>query len=205
MVLPPSEEAVAPFVIHDLGIEKGEHLKRICQAWKKADAVVQRLKEQGGKYLKIAGHAEKFASQHKYTIHLRSKSMESKVEALEQQNQDLRGEVGQLREQMAQMFQILTQTNAAVTALANQSAVGYAQVNYASRPPPRNVRDPPYGMLHGWNTKSPANEEQEQQNAVNNRPVFNASSGAGPTEGAGPNTKEDPEPNTRHRGMLPPL
>ncbi|RDY11598.1 hypothetical protein CR513_03717, partial [Mucuna pruriens] len=48
------------------------------------------------------------AHQHKYATRLKSKVMESKVEALEQQNQDLRGEVGQLREQMAQMFQILT-------------------------------------------------------------------------------------------------
>ncbi|RDY09937.1 hypothetical protein CR513_05626, partial [Mucuna pruriens] len=35
MVLPPSEEAVTPFVIHGLGIRQGEHLKKIRQAWKK--------------------------------------------------------------------------------------------------------------------------------------------------------------------------
>ncbi|RDX83406.1 hypothetical protein CR513_35677, partial [Mucuna pruriens] len=50
-------------------------------------------------------------------MRLRSKVMESEVEALEQKNQNLGGEVGQLQEQMAQMFHILTQTNAAVTAL----------------------------------------------------------------------------------------
>ncbi|RDX91923.1 hypothetical protein CR513_26020, partial [Mucuna pruriens] len=50
---------------------------------------------------------------------------------------------------MAQMFQILTQTNATITALANQNVVGYAQ-------------DPPHGMSQGWNTKNQADEEQEQ-------------------------------------------
>ncbi|RDX82626.1 hypothetical protein CR513_36560, partial [Mucuna pruriens] len=35
MVLPPSEEAVTPFILHSLGIQEGEHLKKICQAWKK--------------------------------------------------------------------------------------------------------------------------------------------------------------------------
>ncbi|RDY00808.1 hypothetical protein CR513_15962, partial [Mucuna pruriens] len=67
----------------------------------------------------------------------------------------------------------------------NQNAVGYAQASYATGPSPRNVRDPPYGMPQGWNTKIPTNEEQEQQNTMNNGPVFNTSSGAGP------NTKED--------------
>ncbi|RDX93097.1 hypothetical protein CR513_24690, partial [Mucuna pruriens] len=100
--------------------------------------------------------------QHKYTTILRSKVMESKVEALEQQNEDLRGEVGQLRKQMAQMFQILTQTNAAITALVSMNVVGYAQNGYAVGPSPRNVKDPPYGMPQGWNTENPDNEEQEQ-------------------------------------------
>ncbi|RDX74114.1 hypothetical protein CR513_46172, partial [Mucuna pruriens] len=108
--------------------------------------------------------------------------MESKVETLEQQNQDLKGEVGQLREQMAQIFQILTQTNAAVTSLVNTNATRYAQNGYA-----RNVRDPPYGMSQGWNIENATNEEQEQQNVVKNGPVFNASSGAGlnPKEDSG--------------------
>ncbi|RDX92300.1 hypothetical protein CR513_25589, partial [Mucuna pruriens] len=74
------------------------------------------------------------------------------------------------------MFQILTQTNAAVTALANQNTVGYAQVSDTTGPLPRN----------GWNTKIPVNEEQEQQNDVNNGLVFNTNSGAGP------NPKDDP-------------
>ncbi|RDY14332.1 hypothetical protein CR513_00610, partial [Mucuna pruriens] len=113
--------------------------------------------------------------------------MESKVEALEQQNQDLRGEVRQLREEMAQMFQMLTQTNAAVTALVNPNAAGYAQNAYVVGPSPCNVRDPPYGVPQGWNTENPAKEEQEQQNAVNNGPMFNASSRAGlnPKENSG--------------------
>ncbi|RDY01973.1 hypothetical protein CR513_14637, partial [Mucuna pruriens] len=85
--------------------------------------------------------------------------MESKVEVLEQQNQDLKGEVSQLKEQMAQMFQILTQTSAIVTALANQNVAGYAQGGYNTGFMPHNVRDPPHGMLQGWNTKNPADEE----------------------------------------------
>ncbi|RDY01164.1 hypothetical protein CR513_15544, partial [Mucuna pruriens] len=125
--------------------------------------------------------------------------MESKVETLEQQNQDLKGEVGQLREQMAQMFQILSQTNVAVTTLANQNAAKYAQAGYAAGPPPCNVRDPPCGMPQGWNTKNPANEEQEQQNAVNNGPVFNASSRASP------NTKEDPGAQHQTSGNVAPF
>ncbi|RDX77540.1 hypothetical protein CR513_42324, partial [Mucuna pruriens] len=66
--------------------------------------------------------AKHSAHQHKYTMRLKSKVMESKVEAVKQQNQDLKSEVGQLREQMAQMFQILTQTNAVVTTLVNTNA-----------------------------------------------------------------------------------
>ncbi|RDX81524.1 hypothetical protein CR513_37773, partial [Mucuna pruriens] len=34
MVLPPSEEAVTPFIIHNLWIQEGEHLRRIRHAWK---------------------------------------------------------------------------------------------------------------------------------------------------------------------------
>ncbi|RDX72860.1 hypothetical protein CR513_47604, partial [Mucuna pruriens] len=114
--------------------------------------------------------------------------MESKVEALEQQNQDLRGEVGQLWEQMAQMFQILTQTNAVATTLN-----GYA----------RNIRNPLYGMPYGWNTENAANKEQEHQNIVNNGPVFNISSRAGPNPkedlGAQHQTLGNPPPCMVHR------
>ncbi|RDX89961.1 hypothetical protein CR513_28213, partial [Mucuna pruriens] len=88
--------------------------------------------------------------------------MESKVEALEQQNQDLKSEVGQLWEQMAQMFQILTQTNAAITALANMNAA-------------------------------------RCQNAVDNGPAFNASSGAGP------NPKDDLGAQHQISGNPPPF
>ncbi|RDY05177.1 hypothetical protein CR513_11011, partial [Mucuna pruriens] len=122
--------------------------------------------------------AKQSTHQHKYTTGLKSKIMESKVEALEQQNQDLRNEVGQLREQMAQLFQVLTKTNATVTVLVNMNAVGYAHNGYA-----HDARDPPYGMPREWNSKNAANEEQ--QNAVDNGPTFN------PSSGAGPNPKED--------------
>ncbi|RDX74652.1 hypothetical protein CR513_45582, partial [Mucuna pruriens] len=64
-----------------------------------------------------------------------------------------------LREQMAQMFQVLTQTNVAITAMANQNAVGL---------PPYVARDPPYEMPYRWNIEAPINEEQEQQNTMNN-------------------------------------
>ncbi|RDY10536.1 hypothetical protein CR513_04904, partial [Mucuna pruriens] len=57
--------------------------------------------------------------------------MENKIEALEQQNQELKGEMSLLRELMAQMFQALTQTNVAITAMANQNVVG---------PPPKLIR-----------------------------------------------------------------
>ncbi|RDY13186.1 hypothetical protein CR513_01929, partial [Mucuna pruriens] len=85
-------------------------------------------------------------SQHRYATHSKSKAMENKVEALKQQNQDLKGE-----EQMTQMFQLLSQTNAAITAMAGQGAIGYAQPSYAqpsyaTAPPPHNTKDPPYGM-----------------------------------------------------------
>ncbi|RDY06638.1 hypothetical protein CR513_09343, partial [Mucuna pruriens] len=52
---------------------------------------------------------------------------------------------------MAQMFQILTQTNSTITALANQSAAGHAQVGYTTCLPPHNTRDPPYGMPYVTN------------------------------------------------------
>ncbi|RDX84938.1 hypothetical protein CR513_33938, partial [Mucuna pruriens] len=53
---------------------------------------------------------------------------------------------------MAQMFQILSQTNVVITVMANQRAVG----------------DPPYGMPYGWKIEGPVIEEHEQQNVVNN-------------------------------------
>ncbi|RDX97567.1 hypothetical protein CR513_19656, partial [Mucuna pruriens] len=57
-----------------------------------------------------------------YTTRSRSKVMEDKVGALELQNQDLNGEVSQLKEQMAQMSQILSQTNITIMAMAQQHA-----------------------------------------------------------------------------------
>ncbi|RDX98199.1 hypothetical protein CR513_18908, partial [Mucuna pruriens] len=125
--------------------------------------------------------------------------MESKVEVLEQQKQDLKGEVGHLKEKMTQMFQILAQTNAVVTTLANQNDVGYAQVSYTTGPLPRNVMDPPYGMLQGWNTEHPVDEEQEQQNKANNGPMFSANSGAGP------DPKDDSGAQYQTSGNTPPL
>ncbi|RDY13544.1 hypothetical protein CR513_01507, partial [Mucuna pruriens] len=89
------------------------------------------------------------------------------------------------------MFQILAQTNVVVTTLANQNATSYAQVGYTMGPLPRNARDPPYGM-------PPVDEEQEQQNKVNNGPVFNANSGTGP------NPKDDPRAQYQTLGNPPP-
>ncbi|RDX79088.1 hypothetical protein CR513_40528, partial [Mucuna pruriens] len=70
--------------------------------------------------------------------------MESKIEALGLQNQDLKGEVSQLKKQMAQMFQILSQTNVAITVMANHGAAGHAQASNTPGPPPYAVRDPSY-------------------------------------------------------------
>ncbi|RDX66183.1 hypothetical protein CR513_55078, partial [Mucuna pruriens] len=44
MVLPPSDEALTTFIIHDLGIQNMEYLKRIRQAWK---SVVRKGPERG--------------------------------------------------------------------------------------------------------------------------------------------------------------
>ncbi|RDX77970.1 hypothetical protein CR513_41821, partial [Mucuna pruriens] len=97
-----------------------------------------------------------------YTKRTKSKAVESKIETLELQNQDLKGEVSQLKEQMAQMFQILSQTNAIVMAMANHGTTGHAQAGNTASPPPYAVRDSPYGMPYEWNVETPANEEQEQ-------------------------------------------
>ncbi|RDX77662.1 hypothetical protein CR513_42169, partial [Mucuna pruriens] len=35
MILPPSKKVVTPFILHDLGAQKGECLRKIRQAWKK--------------------------------------------------------------------------------------------------------------------------------------------------------------------------
>ncbi|RDX64286.1 hypothetical protein CR513_57172, partial [Mucuna pruriens] len=53
--------------------------------------------------------------------------MENKVGALELQNQDLKGEVSQLKEQMTQMFQVLSQTNTTIAAMAHQHAARQEQ------------------------------------------------------------------------------
>ncbi|RDY11817.1 hypothetical protein CR513_03457, partial [Mucuna pruriens] len=88
--------------------------------------------------------------------------MENKIEELELKNQDLKGEVSQLKEQMAQMFQILSQTNAAIITMVNHDVVWYTQAGNTIGPLPHTESDPPYGMPHGWNTEDPANEKQEQ-------------------------------------------
>ncbi|RDX69965.1 hypothetical protein CR513_50848, partial [Mucuna pruriens] len=100
-----------------------------------------------------------------YTTRSKSKAMESKIKALELQNQDLKGEVSQLKEQMVQMFQILPQTNAAITTMANHGATGHSQVDNIVDPLPHAVRDLPYGMPYGWNAEAPTNEEWEQSKA----------------------------------------
>ncbi|RDX73876.1 hypothetical protein CR513_46447, partial [Mucuna pruriens] len=110
--------------------------------------------------------AKQSMHQHKYTTRLKSKVMENKVEALEQQNQDLRGEVGQLQEQMVQMFQILTQTNVTVKALVNTNDVGYTQNGYA-----RNAKDPPYGMSSGAGL-NPKKDSRTQHQTSGNPPPF---------------------------------
>ncbi|RDY00262.1 hypothetical protein CR513_16578, partial [Mucuna pruriens] len=106
--------------------------------------------------------------------------------------------MAELWEKMAQMFQILTQTNVVVTTLVNTNAVRYAHNGYAC-----NVRDLPYGMLQGWNIENATNEEQEQKKAVNNGPMFNASSGAGPNpkeySGSQHQTSGNPPPFVVHR------
>ncbi|RDX82949.1 hypothetical protein CR513_36193, partial [Mucuna pruriens] len=68
---------------------------------------------------------------------------------------------------MAQMFQILSQTNVTMTSMANQGAMG----------------DPPYGMPYGWKAKGPVIEEHEQHNIMNNdgaKVVLNTGLGVGP-------------------------
>ncbi|RDY12081.1 hypothetical protein CR513_03166, partial [Mucuna pruriens] len=84
-----------------------------------------------------------------YTKRSKSKAMESKIETLELQNQDLKGK-------------ILSHTKVAVTTMANHNIIGHAQACNTVSPPPHVVRDPSYGMPYGWNVETPANEEQEQ-------------------------------------------
>ncbi|RDY06426.1 hypothetical protein CR513_09590, partial [Mucuna pruriens] len=115
-------------------------------------------------------------------------------EALESQNQDLKEEVNQLKEHIAQMFQGLTQTNVAITTLASQNAARYVQASHTTGPPPCNTRDPPYGMSYGWNIENPTNDVQEQQNAGNNSktgPQVNANSTARPHDGAASHAQQD--------------
>ncbi|RDY03890.1 hypothetical protein CR513_12468, partial [Mucuna pruriens] len=79
------------------------------------------------------------------------------------------------------MFQILSQTNTVIIAMANQGAMGYAQLGGANGPPPHGARDLPYGIPYGWRTEAPTAEEHKQQNVVNNegaKVVLNAGSEA---------------------------
>ncbi|RDX60682.1 hypothetical protein CR513_61153, partial [Mucuna pruriens] len=84
------------------------------------------------------------------------------------------------------MFQILSQTNVAIIAMANQGAMGYAQPSYTTGPPPYNARDLPYEMSYGWKIEGPIIKEHEQQNTVNNdgaKVVLNTDSRAEPNHG----------------------
>ncbi|RDX73770.1 hypothetical protein CR513_46577, partial [Mucuna pruriens] len=204
MALPPSNEAIIPFVIHDLRVQNGECLKKIRQAWR---SVVRKGPEWGPwscgasssykawlknrleqwkltsnlehlgredankrvciekeswsraiaqeRYFKEIERDQALVEKEKlkaalvesrYATHSMTRAMENNVEVLEQQNQDLKGEVSQLKEQMTQMFQILSQINVAIIVMANQGEIGHAQPNCTNGPPPYGARDLPYRM-----------------------------------------------------------
>ncbi|RDX73764.1 hypothetical protein CR513_46571, partial [Mucuna pruriens] len=88
MALPPFDEAITPFVIHDLGVQNGECLKKIRQAWR---SVIRKGLEWGPRSCRAS-------SSYKAWLKNILEAMENKVEALEQQKQDLKGEVSQLKE-----------------------------------------------------------------------------------------------------------
>ncbi|RDX62920.1 hypothetical protein CR513_58703, partial [Mucuna pruriens] len=90
------------------------------------------------------------ALQHRYNTWSRTKHMEHTTKKLEQQHEDLRGEIEQVKELMKKTFELLTQG-----ATANATAVVQGMLVY---PPgytlPFNVNIPPYEMPHDWNTNA---------------------------------------------------
>ncbi|RDX89091.1 hypothetical protein CR513_29216, partial [Mucuna pruriens] len=101
--------------------------------------------------------------------------MEHAVENLEQENLDLRGEMGQMKKQINKIFELFTQ---GATLNAATSARGSTIYPLGFTPPYNNVH--PYGMPPRRNANTgeqPALEGNEQA-GMNN-------SGIGPTQGSG--------------------
>ncbi|RDY13602.1 hypothetical protein CR513_01441, partial [Mucuna pruriens] len=110
--------------------------------------------------------------------------MEHTIENVEQQNLDLRGEMGQMKEQINKIFKLLTQgatLNAAV-AMMPIYPPGFA---------PLYLNVYPYGMPSGWkaNVGEQPTAEGHEQVGMNN-------SGTRPTQGSGtgPYTRSTPRP-----------
>ncbi|RDX76831.1 hypothetical protein CR513_43126, partial [Mucuna pruriens] len=101
--------------------------------------------------------------------------MKHAIENLKQQNLDLRGEMGQMKEQINKIFELLTQRAALNAVVAAQGLPAYPP---RFTPPYSNVH--PYGMPPEWNAnvgEQPAIEGHEQAGMNNSR--------AGPTQGLG--------------------
>ncbi|RDX85203.1 hypothetical protein CR513_33640, partial [Mucuna pruriens] len=53
-------------------------------------------------------------------------------------------------------------------AMANHNTVGHAQANNIVGPLPHSVRDPPYRMPYGWNTKDPNEDMVSNRSQLQN-------------------------------------
>ncbi|RDY10810.1 hypothetical protein CR513_04611, partial [Mucuna pruriens] len=168
---------------HDQARAENEKLKEVQRERKGAQEGSQlgaigssdyrRTKNRSGKLEKTM--KEKLTTlRHWYNTRSKTKHMEHANGNLEQQNLDLKGEIGQMKEWMNKMFELLTQGAALNAATIAQGSLTY--------PPKftlllnRNIH--PYGMPQGWNanTEEKLAAEEHEQARMNN-------AGTKPTQG----------------------
>ncbi|RDX66859.1 hypothetical protein CR513_54326, partial [Mucuna pruriens] len=111
------------------------------------------------------------APRHRYRTKSQAKDMEDAIESLEQQNQELKGEIGQLREQMSKLFELFTQGAARNIAGAQGAqgpdrasvenpGVGESRASYQSPQDPNRVRQAMLGSIPSSNEKISSLEER---------------------------------------------
>ncbi|RDY01040.1 hypothetical protein CR513_15676, partial [Mucuna pruriens] len=109
---------------------------------------------------------------HQYHTRSRARHMEQAIDDLEQQNMEMRAEMGQMREQINKMFELLTQNTAllVVATAPTLGAISNAVTQGTPTYPPGFT--PQYGMPLGWNTTTDGQvvEGQEQPGASHPTP-----------------------------------
>ncbi|RDX86859.1 hypothetical protein CR513_31754, partial [Mucuna pruriens] len=93
---------------------------------------------------------------HQYHTRSKARDVEQAIEDLEQQNLELRTEMGQMKECIDKMFELLTLSTTLNHAATIQGSVPNTAATTQGTPPYPSRFTPQYGMPLGWNTNTEA-------------------------------------------------